>query len=283
MLRGVLLLVVLVHGFAGCGGSAPTSAPSVPAPVLQSTPQPAPFQVTGYVRDVAFRALAGAEVEVLDGPQAGTVTTADAAVAFSLTGIFDAATRFRATKEGHVTATQSFNSVAATHTIAFALDVLGGSVNIAGDYTLTFTADSACADQLPTEVLTRTYAATITPSVTPPANTHFTALLNGADLDLYYRTISILVSGDYVDFDLSDNFIEEEVAPDTYLAIGGVGAASVATSGAPTISASFQGLFDYCVTKAEPVQAGAYSCVSAQAIAHAQCASKNHRLALTRR
>ena len=282
MVRGVL--VVLVLALAGCGGSGSTSAPSMPSPVPQATASPAPFLVNGYVRDIAFRGLAGAGVEVLDGPQAGTLTIADAAGAFSLTGIFDASTRFRATKEGHVTATQSFNSIVTTQSIAFALDVLGGSVNIAGDYTLTFTADTSCADQLPAEVRTRTYAATVTSSAIPADHTHLRALLSGADLDVYYRTIAIYVSGDYVDFDLSDNFIEEEVAPDTYLAIGGVGAASVGTSGvAATISAPFRGLFDYCITKAEPVQAAVYSCVPAQAIAHAQCQSNNHRLILTRR
>ncbi len=239
----------------------------------------------GYVFDTVNRALAGARVEVLDGPQAGTSTTSDPVGAFSLTGTFGGATRFRATKEGYVAGTQALGLTGTGRSIVFALDVLAGSVNIAGDYTLTFTADGACAGQLPTEVRTRTYAATITPasSLTRPANTQFTAVLSGAELDTYYRMISIFVAGDYVDFDLSDNFLLEEVAPDTYLTIGGVGAASVGTSGVSTISASFQGLFDYCVTKAEPNAGNLYSCVPAEAIAHAQCASKNHRLILTRR
>jgi hypothetical protein len=285
MLRGVVLLVVVAEGLVGCGGSDSPSAPSVSAAVSQPAQQPTPFPVTGYVFDTANRGLAGAGVEVLDGPQVGTSTTSDAAGAFSLTGIFNGTTRFRATKEGYVAASQAFSLIVTRRSISFALDVPAGPVNIAGDYTLTFTTDSACADQLPTEVRTRTYVATITPalSLTRPANTQFTAALSGAELDTYDRMMSIFVAGDYVDFDLSDNFLLEEVAPDTYLTIGGVGAASVGTSGVSTISASFQGLFDYCVTRAEPNVGNLYSCVPTQAIAHAQCASKNHRLILTRR
>jgi hypothetical protein len=284
MLAGVVL-VVLAQGLAGCGGSDSPSAPSPSVPVPPSAQQPSPFQVTGYVLDTANRGLAGAIVEVLTGWQAGTSTTSDAAGAFSLTGTFDRTTRFRATMESHVAATQSFSSIVARKSIYFVLDVLAGPVNIAGNYTLTFTADSACADQLPTEVRTRTYAATLYPvsSSTRPANTQFTAVLSGAELDTYYRMIPIFVAGDYVDFDLSDNFLLEEVATDTYLTISGVGAASVGTSGVSTISASFQGLFDYCVTKAEPDAGNFYSCVPDHAIAHAQCRSRNHRLILTRR
>ena len=147
--------------------------------------------------------------------------------------------------------------------------------NIAGDYTVTFMADSACTD-LPNDVRTRTYTATIT-----EYNRTFIAALSGATLDSYYYRIWIGVAGDDLRFDLSDNYILEEVAPDTYLAIGGVGEASVGTSGASTISASFQGTFDYCVMKSE--MSSGYSCVPGEAVAHAQCASRNHRLILTRR
>lgn len=91
------------------------------------------------------------------------------------------------------------------------------------------------------------------------------------------------VTADYINFDLSDNFILEEVSPDAYLTIGGVGGTSVNTSVVSTISAPFQGTFDYCETKAEPDEDNNYSCLPDQASAHARCSSKNHRLILTRR
>jgi hypothetical protein len=281
ILRGALL-VVLGLGLAGCGNTGSSPAPS---PVQPPAPQAAPFQVTGFVFDTANRALAGAIVEVLDGPQAGASATAAASGAFSLTGTFDRTTRFRATDEGHVAATRSFDSIATNKSIFFALDVLAGPVNIAGDYTLTFVADSACAGELPSEVRTRTYAATITPysSSGHPANTLFTAALSGAELDTYYNRMFIFVAGDYLDFDLSDNYLVEEVGPETYLLIAGVGAVSVGRSGVSTISASFKGVFDYCVMKSEPENGAPYRCVPSEAVAHAQCESANHRLILTRR
>ena len=95
---GGIVLLMVVLGFAGCSGS----SPSAPAPGSQ--PPPGAFFIRGTVSDTAFRPLAGARVEVVDGRQAGLATTADAKGVFSLIGTFDDATRFRATKEGHATA-----------------------------------------------------------------------------------------------------------------------------------------------------------------------------------
>jgi hypothetical protein len=280
-LTGILVLV-LAQGVAGCGGSSSSPAPSAPSPVPQSTPQLIPFQVSGVVVDSASRVIPGASVEVLDGPQGGLVTTSDPAGAFSLTGIFDGTTRFRGSRDGYVAATYTFPSIATTKRVGFALGVLAGSVNITGDYTVTFMADSACVD-LPTEVRTRTYPATVTPWAAQyaPANTQFSATLSGPTLDAYYHQISIRVAGDYLFFDLSDNYLLEEVAEQTYLAIGGVGSASVASSDASTISATIQGLVDYCVSASE-IDGAHYAC-PANAVAHTQCQSRNHRLILTRR
>ena len=283
MPRGVFLIVVLAHGLVGCGGSSLPLTPSVPSPVQQpAPPPPAPFQVTGHVYDVVDRALEGATVEVLDGPQAGTVTTSDAAGAFSLTGTFNGATRFRASRADYVTAIKSFSAIATFKAIGFFLDGVAAPVNIAGDYTVTFVADSACAE-FPSEVRTRTYFAAIRPDPYFPLQaSHFRAQLSGASLDSYYNTIGISVTADYIDFNLSDNFILEEVSPDAYLTIGGIGGTSVSTS-VSTISAPFQGTFDYCETKTEPDEDNNYSCLADQAIVHARCSSKNHRLILTRR
>jgi hypothetical protein len=281
---GVLVVVVLAQGLASCGGSSSPSTPSVPSPVQQPAPQPIPpFQVSGHVYDAVDRALDGATVEVLDGPQVGTVTTSDAAGAFSLTGSFGAATRFRASRAGYVTATKSFGGIATFKMIGFLLDGVAAPMNIAGDYTVTFVADSACAE-LPSDVRTRTYLAAIRPDWHfPQQASRFRALLSGASLDGYYNTIGISVTEDFIRFDMSDNFIREEVSPDAYLTIGGVGGTSVSTSIGSTISAPFQGTLDYCNTTAEPDEDNNYSCLPDLAIAHARCSSKNHQLILTRR
>lgn len=189
----------------------------------------------------------------------------------------DPATQFRATKEDHLAAVSTFSGVALT----FTMQMLVAPVSIAGDYTLMFIADAACTD-LPNEVRTRTYAATITdqsPSVAP--NTRLHVALSGADLDTYYNFLTFAVAGDYVSYDLSDNYVEEELAPETYVAIGGAGGASAGTTGGRTITASLNGSFDYCVTKTE--MGSKYSCSADQAVVHARCTSANHRLVLTRR
>jgi Carboxypeptidase regulatory-like domain len=263
-----VFLVMLAQGLTGCGGPDSPSAPSLVSPVSQPAPPSTQFQITGIVLDTANRAVVGASVEVLTGPQAGTSTTSDAAGAFSLTGKFDGTTQFRASKAGHIAATKSFNSFAVAAYLSFLLEVLDAPVNISGHYSVTFVADVACADRLPSEVRTRTYSATVAAdsSSSRPASTLFIATLNDASLDAYFHRMAIYVAGDYLDFDLSDNSLLEEVAPETYLGIGGMGAASVGTSGVSTISASFQGLFDY----------------SGESVPHAQCQSMNHRLTLTR-
>ncbi|MBZ5559786.1 MAG: carboxypeptidase-like regulatory domain-containing protein [Acidobacteriia bacterium] len=258
----------------------------MPTQVQQPVVQPTVSQLTGLVMDTANRSVAGAGVEVLSGPQAGTSTTSDSAGKFSLTGIFDGTTRFRVSKEGYAAATQAINVAPAYGvSILFVMEALAAPVNIAGDYTLTFIADSACADQLPSEMRTRTYPATIVPQhpLNRPGNTRFAAMLSGPSFDSYYHMMSIAVAGDYLSFDLSDNYLLEEVADEAYFAIGGVGGGSAGTSGASTISASFQGTFDYCVMKSELEDGSHYNCTPDVAVVHAQCAAKNHRLILTRR
>jgi hypothetical protein len=278
VLRGAVI-VALAHGFTGCGGGSP-SAPSVQRPVSQ----PTAFQLTGFVMDSANRSIAGARVEVLAGSQAGLSTTSDAAGRFSLTGTFDGTTRFSASKEGYVTATQPMGSDNPAYGIIFVMGVLAAPVSIAGDYAVTFIADSACADRLPVEMRTRMYSVTIVPGpeLNRPANTSFAAEFSGPTFDAYYHRMSIAVAGDYLSFDLSDNYLLEEVADETYFAIGGVGSAS-AGAGASTISGSFQGTFDYCVMNSDLTDGSRYNCTPDVAVTHAQCQSNNHRLILARR
>jgi hypothetical protein len=137
---------------------------------------------------------------------------------------------------------------------------LAPPVDIAGDYNLTFTADSACAD-LPNDVRIRTYAATITPSPSSPdvpANTSFRGTLSGAPFLEGYKTFFVSVAGDDVAFGFGDLHLDpgvvERVTVKTktdhspshmYLAFGGSATASVVTA-APEISASLDGWIEYC-------------------------------------
>ena len=272
-----------------------------------TAPSPLPLSpvalISGFVVDTASRPLAGATVDVVDGsPQAGTSTTSDANGQFSLTGAFVETTTFRATKEGYVAATQTWSCNSpgtgicpgrSRPWLGFYLAVLAPPVAIAGDYTLTFiadTADTRCAD-LPNELRTRTYAATITPGSRPnypniPANTFFNVTVSGASFLGNYKSFYIGVAGDYLRIVLGEDgpVLVEEVAPNTYLSFGGTAAASVGTSAVSTISASFNGVIEYCALKSELDRDRFYDCSPSQPVTHAtQCASKNHRLILTRR
>jgi len=267
--KRALCVVLLVIVASACGGNNTTSPSSTPSPQPVSQPPPASNAggvVKGSVSDTAFRPLDGARVEVVDGPQAGRSTTADANGNFSLSGTFDDATRFRATKDGHLAATQvsrTFPNISGRFLI-FSLEVPAPPVNMAGDYTLTFIADSACVG-LPDDVRTRTYAATITPSHPtniPTANTNFNVALSGASFLPSRDSFPIGVAGDYVTFWFSDPTLVEVIAPNTHLELYGAGGASVGTSGVSTIAVSWDGEFEYSQT---------------------ECESKNHQLILTRR
>ncbi len=187
---GWIVLLVAAQGLAGCGDS---GSPSTPSAVAQagstppSLPTPSVSRIWGYVLDTAFRPVADATVDVVDGPYGGLSATTDVAGRFELAGTFDQTTRFRAAKEGHIAATQAWNCSSsgpcgaggATPWLGFYLAVIEPNVDIAGDYTLTVIADSACAT-LPDEVRTRTYAARITPQSRPdlPANAGFDVRLS---------------------------------------------------------------------------------------------------------
>jgi hypothetical protein len=290
-LHAGLLFLAIAAGLAGCdGGRAP--GPSAPSPVPQPVPQPTPqppstgIQLAGTVSDAAWRPLAGARVEVVNGPQAGLSTIADARGEFRLTGTFDDTTQFRATKEGHVAATWPFPpSCAACRPnwwIHFYLEALAPHANIAGDYTLTFIADSTCAD-LPDEARTRTYGATVALS-SDPTNSRFDVTVNGATFVEGYKSFTIGVAGDYLAADVGDwghggAGLVEQIAPNTYLTLGGGIATSLTDSS--TISSSFYGAVDRCVLTTE--WGSRYTCGAVEGVGRAHCLSKNHQLILRRR
>jgi hypothetical protein len=297
-LLGIALLL-LVQGMAGCGDDSrdggpvgpTTSTPTATATTARPTPPPSGDDVIrGIVYDTALRPLDGARVEVLDGPQAGTSTTSNGDGGFWLAGTFDDTTRFRATREGHVAETATLRPCIDCNgwRLYFGLDLLVPPVSLAGDYSLTFIAHSAC-EGLPEYVRTRTYAATVTsrsPSDRPA--TAFDVSVSGASFrnDLAWGgepSLRILVAGDYLtlgfaDFHGSPGLVEQLTA-NTYLALSGMGGASV---GAITsdFSIPFTGVMDYCATTSE--MKGSYACTPGPGVVQARCDS-NHRAIFTRR
>jgi hypothetical protein len=289
MSRRLLPIVVVLAAqvLAGCDSPKSPAAPS-PGPPTVPAPQSNAIQVTGFVLDTAFRPLVGATVDVVSGVDAGKTTITSASGDFTFRGTFDDSTTFRASKEGYVAATGVLTPACPTcnpnsRWIGFYLAVPARPIEIVGDYTLTFVADGACAG-LPNELRTRTYAATITPVPLPEyADTRFNLSVSGAQFLKDYERIFIGVAGNFIALEFGGHgpYVVEQVAPNTYLAFDGRAGISVGPSPVSTISTSFDGSISLCERKSE--MGSYYSCTSSEAIAHAECASKNHQLILTRR
>jgi hypothetical protein len=271
----------MISACAACGedSSSPT-APSRPGASAAggATPPAGGLLMSGTVSDTAYRRLVGAEIEVLDGPQAGLTATADAQGEFSIMGAFDAATRFRATSDGHATSIRTLQPFCdrcnPNWWINFTLDVFDAPVNMAGDYTLTFVANSACT-MLPDEMRSRTFTATL--PVTSPALPGAGFRVGRANFYKDWDMISIGVAGNYVAMWLET--VVEQIAPNTFLAFGGQATASVDPQSTSTFVFPFQGTIEYCVTNANN---GAYpDCYQGQAVRR-RCDS-THQLILTRR
>jgi len=283
---GTALVVILALAgtaatLTGCGSSRSTPAGSTFAPTATS-PAPAGSQkLNGYVGDTGFRRIAGADVEVLDGPQAGMRLTSDANGEFTFTGVFSGGVTMRATKEGYVPATETVRIYPSGPYVFFSLVSLVAPVQIAGDYTLTITADSSCTS-LPEDVRTRSYSASLIEvrNGNAPANTFFSGHVTGGQ---FYRNASsfwIGVSGDYlgISTDLDGPSLVEEVETSRYVAYAIDAAATGVTSGAVSISVPFTGTIEYC----ESSSLGAYYDCTVYA-RREQCTGTNGRLTLTRR
>ncbi len=138
-----LLMFALV--VAACD-QGPSTGPTPPTtgqpPVTPPVPPPPPagIQLAGTVSDAAWRRLPGARVEVVDGPQAGLSTTANANGEFRLTGAFDETTQFRATKDGHGPATGALPPICPRCNpnwwLHFSLEALAPHADLSGNYAL---------------------------------------------------------------------------------------------------------------------------------------------------
>lgn len=296
-LHMVVGLVVSTLSVLGCGDG---ESPVGPTPPVQTTPPPVPpafqdFRLSGSVSDTASRPLAGSQVEVIDGPRAGTSATTDESGRFSMPGTFTGNITLTASKDGYQRETRPVLPRGApppsgnpggswSWSMGFLLEPLGPRVNIAGEYVLTFTADSACPD-LPAEARTRTYTATIVPGL---SSSSFGGSLSGARFlpivpcppgpissppSCTYNSFRIGMAGDFARISLRP--IVEQLSESTYLVVAG----EVETSfDRPEITAPLDGFFQYC--SGEPVLTlGEYwECEDS-----VQCDSRVHRLTLVRR
>lgn len=288
MPRTMSLLIVMAA--LGCGPR-PGSTPMAPSPSPTPVPPPSPpahLVLNGYVYDTAFRPVGGATVRLLDGAQAGASTQSNETGRFSFTGTFADPTTVEVSKDGYATATgtaKSNNSQTGVIWGFLVLDELARPVDIAGDYSLTIEVDSACAG-IPSEVRTRTYAASIRPapdSHTQPG-TSLTLTVDSGSFRPDRNSFAIGVAGDEVVFSIyngEDFGLVEKIAAGTFLAIGGTARVSIGTGPVTTISTPFSGDVDYCAYQSDT--GWTYQCNSGPRAAYEHCESPHHQLTVTRR
>jgi hypothetical protein len=247
--------------------------------------------LNGDVYDTASRRVAGATVEILDGPQAGVVTTTNDAGHFSLTGSFDDATRFRASKPGHVAKTQTSRIPCETcaRYSGFQLELEVAPIDLTGRYTLSFIADSVACRGIPETARARTYNATIARHRTAPwvfdVSISDTSVLHGYE----WEGMNLSVAGSYVSMFVGNlhgsSGLIEQVAPDAYVGFDG-GSGSAVETPFSTVSMPFDGVIDYCKLPAgspSPTSSGTYSCPATQPSAVVRCSSTQHTFVLSRR
>ena len=285
-------LILTVAAALGCDDTsrAMLTAPSPPAQSTPAAPEDRPslHAMAGQVADAAWRPLSGALVEIVDGPDAGRSTITNAKGEFGFSGSFDESTHVRASKDGHVSATRPLNPFCERCNpnwwVFFNLESLATTMNLAGDYTVTFLADRACVG-LPQEARTRTYEAVVS-LYSPeggPANSLFRVALTGAKFTEHYSAFDIGVAGDYLRAELGDAHggagIVEEIAANSYLLFAG-GFEPSATDRS-TIAGALVGTVDSCTSTSE-LRVGD-RCTAGGGVTHVQCRSSNHRLIMQRR
>jgi len=274
-----VVLLALACGAIGCRGnsSQPFVPGTAPTPIANATTT---LRLNGYVYDTAFRPIAGAAVEVVDGPQAGMALTSESDGHFAYTGTFPSAVTIRATKTGYAAATETARITASGAWVFFDLVSTVPAVDVAGNYLLAIAADSSCT-MLPDDVRTRSYSVQVKPGNTTVPG-YYDAIAGGAEFAPLGAVFQIGVSGNYVAISTAGEgpLLVESLGSNRYIAYSVEAGVTDVASGTTTISTPFTGTIEYCEL-ASPV-AQYYDC-SRSYQRREQCTASNGRLTLTRR
>ena len=290
--------VLFAMGLAACGGTdfpAPSQISAGPGAVAgagarQGGDAAALIEVAGTVRDAAGRTLNSARVEVTEGPQTGLATTTGVNGAFTLRGLFDATTRFRATADGHLPSTRPLPVACLPCNpdwwVHFELEADAPHADMTGAYTVTFSANSSCTN-LPDEARTRTYEATVTraPASTQAAGSKFDVRISNAAMLPPFNGFTIGVAGDYVAFDIGDPGhsgagLVERLAADRYVTLEGSVVTMVAPASTAGITVPLSGAVAVC--ELAGVFSDSYSCGGRGGVSIARCSSSSHQLIMRR-
>jgi hypothetical protein len=278
-MRELIVLTLVVVVSSSCSTASPT-APTAPSS------QPNPSRLTnigGVVRDSVQRPVAGARIEVLDGPLIGQVTTTNIDGTFSLAQPVAEAVMvtLRLTKEGYSPANVAVRGTADLRIYLRALTL----IDLSGRYTVTLAAAAECSQLDPT-VSRRAHVMTF--KSVPNNPILFTGDLSGAEFYPGYDTLFAVVADDTVRFFVSswdafnwwleDHPIYERLSSGGFLAVMGAATAMNVTSDG-SMSATFEGSLSYCGAARDSMNAQWPPECSVPVVT---CHSPRHHLALSR-
>jgi hypothetical protein len=276
------LLTVTALFVTGCGGSTPSGYPTSPPPPPGSGHRA--IQILGIVTDAVSRTeLAGARVEIVNGPSAGLFAVSDSKGRVSLIGQFTGVLTFRATKEGYRAASQTLDADTLCSGCQAQLSFVMLSAAIfsfdPGTYILTFIADSTCIG-LPVELRTRRYTATITYSVYQGG--WYDVRVPGMLYEHGWFMVQI-VGNELLTDDDSYPTLFEPVSQSTYLGIDFAFRKVFEASGS-TLSVRFPGTFEYCTFTSGSLDPRFWFCESAPQplLAHDRCDAEHHQMIFVR-
>jgi len=192
------------------------------------------FVITGHVFEPGNVAVFGARVEVVGGAQAGRAAMADFNGAYELYGIGGDVT-LRATKSEYMPGTVSA-SVSADRVVDFELAPNVAPIMLAGTYRATFSSGSTCAANLPEDLRSRTFTATVRQSAA-----RVDVEFSGAEFAVNPRDgrgkgFSAVLHGSSLQFTIGDTYygyfedLVEQVGPSTFLSVNGFTTATATTS-----------------------------------------------------
>jgi hypothetical protein len=274
MRRHAPLLVTLLSLACGEGQKSQT-APSSPLELSAA----ATFTMRGEVMDTTNLPIAGAQVEVLTGPGAGTVASTDENGRFVMPWTASDSATVRVSREGfHAHQRPVPARVVA---LRFDLEEIDSPTIVAGMYQMTLTAANECT-QLPSVARQRTYRSQVYPTSRVgwfsaelfdgdfPYSSFFSAEIRGEPL----RTLRVHIVTE-VDWGNPVTSIVERIGPDMLLELTGLADLPL---GAHSAAAAFDGTFTVCPAGAAVSSQTPYRCP----VQPVTCRSANHRLTLMR-
>ena len=256
-MRRTLALIGIVSSIA-C--SSPTT--STPTP----TPTPAILAVSGSVSDVLHRRVANVRIEVVSGPQKGTVTFSDDAGNFAIEPKLSPLSRIQASKQGYVDSVQVVSGTGPTVDVKFLLSSANPPLDWRGTYDVTLTADATCTE-LPEIARRRTYTATVGATVV------FSGARFGSSGGFDWNTMYVFQVDDYVDMWAQDPPLVELLPDNTFFMLYGGATGTVTREGAHL---TMYGGISYCPKLSDGQN---LSCAEPPTI----CVSNRHQMTMTRR